>query len=470
MLFSSVTFIIGFLPIVLGIYYILLRKTKKTKNIFLLLTSLLFYAWGEPYFVFIMILSIFANWCLGLLIDKYKENKLKSKIILVVMFIFNLLILGIFKYLNFFVENINNLFNTHIVMQNIVLPIGISFFTFQAISYVIDIYKKDAKVQKNLLNMGLYISFFPQLIAGPIVRYKTIAEQIDERDENFEKFSQGVVRFIKGLAKKVLLSNSLALVADKTFGMIPQELSIILAWLGIISYSLQIYFDFNGYSDMAIGLAKMFGFELEENFNYPYISKSITEFWRRWHISLETWFRDYVYIPLGGSRVNTRRLILNLFIVWFLTGFWHGANWTFIAWGIFYFVLLIIEKTVKLPQTSNNKVINFIKHIYTLFFVMIGWVMFRSDSLGYAWQYIKAMFGMLGNKIYDNQTILYMKEYGMYIILGILFSIPIINKFAKIKNNIFIKVIRIIIMLSLFYLSMSYIVKGTYNPFIYFNF
>lgn len=298
MLFSSITFIIGFLPIVLGIYYILLIKNKKAKNVFLLLSSLVFYAWGEPNFVFVMILSILFNWCFGLLIDRYRESKIKSKIILFLMLTFNLLILGFFKYLNFFIENINDFFNTSIIVENIELPIGISFFTFQAISYVIDVYKLDAKVQKNLLNMGLYIAFFPQLIAGPIVRYKTIAEQIDNRDENFEKFSQGVIRFIKGLAKKVLLSNSLAIISDKAFGIIPEELSIVLAWLGIISYTLQIYFDFSGYSDMAIGLAKMFGFELEENFNYPYISKSITEFWRRWHISLETWFRDYVYIPL----------------------------------------------------------------------------------------------------------------------------------------------------------------------------
>ena len=315
MLFSTTTFILFFLPVVIFLYYTLLKKTKIAKNIFLFIVSIIFYAWGEPYFVAVMLLSIIVNWIFGILIEKYKSDKLKSKIILILMLMFNLGILGIFKYLGFIIENINNVFNIHIQNPNIKLPIGISFFTFQAISYVIDVYKNDAKVQKNLLNMGLYISFFPQLIAGPIVRYKTIAEQIENREESFDKFSEGTVRFIKGLAKKVLLSNSLAVVADFAFEIVPSDISVLLAWLGIISYTLQIYFDFSGYSDMAIGLAKLFGFELEENFNFPYISKSITEFWRRWHISLGTWFKDYLYIPLGGNRVNKKRLIFNLFIV-----------------------------------------------------------------------------------------------------------------------------------------------------------
>lgn len=471
MLFSTTTFIILFLPIVILIYYVLLRKTKTLKNVFLLVASILFYAWGEPYFVFVMLVSILANWIFGLWIEKFREEKIKAKIILISMLIFNITILGIFKYLGFFIANINRVINANIIIPNIVLPIGISFFTFQAISYVIDIYKKDAKAQKNPLNMGLYISFFPQLIAGPIVRYKTIAEQIETRTESFEKFSQGVVRFIKGLAKKVLLSNSLAMVADKAFGVMPEEISIALAWLGVISYTLQIYFDFSGYSDMAIGLAKMFGFELEENFNYPYISKSITEFWRRWHISLGTWFRDYVYIPLGGSRVGKKRLIFNLFVVWTLTGFWHGANWTFIAWGIFYFLLLTIEKLTGVDKNkTKNKVTNILKHIYTIFFVMVGWVLFRSDTLGQAMQYIKAMFGILGNHLWDAQTILYAKEYSIYLILGILFSIPLKNKWLIPRKNILFKLLYSIAILSVFYSCLCYIIKGTYNPFIYFNF
>ena len=471
MLFSTTTFIVIFLPIVIGIYYIFLRKTKKMKNVFLLLASILFYAWGEPYFVLIMLISIFVNWIFGLLIDKYSQEKLKSKLILIIMIIFNLGILGVFKYATFIITNINFIFQTNIASPDITLPIGISFFTFQAISYVIDVYKNDAKVQKNILNMGLYISFFPQLIAGPIVRYKTIAEQIEKREESFEKFSKGSTRFIKGLAKKVLLSNSLAIVADMAFGILPNELSVMLAWLGIISYMLQIYFDFSGYSDMAIGLANMFGFELEENFNYPYISKSITEFWRRWHISLGTWFRDYVYIPLGGSRVEKKKLVLNLFIVWTLTGLWHGANWTFIAWGIFYFILLTIEKMTKLDKNkTENKGIDFLKHVYTLFFIMMGWVLFRSDSIRQAGQYIKSMFGAYGNMLYDAQTILYFKEYIVYIFLGILFSIPFKAKWINKEKHQIIKILYIVAIFIVFYISMSYMIKGTYNPFIYFNF
>lgn len=471
MIFSTTTFILIFLPIVIFIYYVILKRTRLVKNIFLFLASIVFYAWGEPHFVVIMLLSIIVNWILGLLIERYREHKISSKIIIAMMLAFNLGILGAFKYLAFAVENINNIFNISMNIPNIELPIGISFFTFQAISYVIDVYKKDAKAQRNLLNMGLYISFFPQLIAGPIVRYKTIAKQIEDRKENFEKFSEGVKRFIKGLAKKVLLSNSLAIVADFAFETLPSDISILLAWLGIISYTLQIYFDFSGYSDMAIGLAKMFGFELEENFNYPYISKSITEFWRRWHISLGTWFRDYVYIPLGGNRVEKRRMILNIFIVWFLTGLWHGANWTFIIWGIFYFVILIIEKVTKIDKNnSKNIIINIIKHLYTIILIMIGWVIFRSDNLVQGLEYIKSMFGILGNPLYDNQTILYLREFGFYIFCGIICSIQFKDKLLSKIPGFILKIIKILIFILVFIISMSYIIKGTYNPFIYFNF
>ena len=471
MLFSTTTFVLIFLPIVIFTYYAFLRKTKIAKNIFLFISSIIFYAWGEPYFVLVMLASIFVNWLFGLLINKYRTDKLKSKVLIVLMLGFNLTIIGIFKYLGFLIENINSIFNISLNNPQIKLPIGISFFTFQAISYVIDVYKNDAKVQKNLLNMGLYISFFPQLIAGPIVRYKTIAEQIENRKESFEKFSQGVYRFIKGLGKKVILSNSLAIVADYAFEGGFSNLTIGLAWLGIISYTLQIFFDFSGYSDMAIGLAKMFGFELEENFNYPYISKSITEFWRRWHISLGTWFKDYVYIPLGGSRVGKGRLIFNLIVVWFLTGLWHGANWTFIVWGLFYCLILIIEKITKLDKNeSKNIVINILKHIYTLFFVIIGWTIFRADNLEIGFQYIKKLLGLSKNYLYDETTIFYLKEYGIYIILGIICSIQFKkNKNLKIPNFI-IDIIKIVLFILVFIISLSYIIKGTYNPFIYFNF
>ena len=473
MLFSTTTFILIFLPIIIFLYYTFLKfgKTKVINNIILFVASIIFYAWGEPYYVIIMLLSIIVNWWLGILIEKYKKDRIKSKVIIVLMLLFNLGNLVIFKYLGFFISNINNIFDINIYIPDIRLPIGISFFTFQAISYVIDVYKNNAKVQRNLLNMGLYISFFPQLIAGPIVRYKTISEQIENRKESFKKFSQGVKRFIIGLAKKVLLSNSLAIVADFAFESAPPNISILLAWLGIISYTLQIYFDFSGYSDMAIGLAKMFGFELEENFNYPYISKSVTEFWRRWHISLGTWFKDYVYIPLGGNRVSKKRLIFNLFIVWLLTGLWHGANWTFIVWGLFYFSILIIEKITHLDKNeSKNLIINILKHSYTIFLIIIGWVIFRSDNLAQSFEYIKSMIGISQNTLYDGQTILYLKEYGVYIILGIIFSIPFGKKlYSKIPCFI-LKPTKIAVFVLMFIISMSYIIKGTYNPFIYFNF
>ena len=326
MLFSSVEFIFIFLPIVIFVYYVLLRKSRTLQNIFLTFSSLLFYAWGEPKFVIVMIISILINWYLAIRVDKKRENKKSIKLLLCMTIIINLSILFIFKYLMFTLTNINNIFGSNLSVPNITLPIGISFFTFQAISYVIDVYRKNGEVQKNPLNVALYIAFFPQLIAGPIVRYETIAKQIKSRQETFDDFASGVCRFMVGLGKKVLLSNTLAIVADNAFNMNSiNELSVLMAWLGAIAYTFQIYYDFSGYSDMAIGLGKMFGFSFLENFNYPYISKSISEFWRRWHISLGSWFRDYVYFPLGGSRVDTKkRLLFNLFVVWFLRGYGTG--------------------------------------------------------------------------------------------------------------------------------------------------
>ena len=353
MLFSSPIFLFSFLPITLFVYYIFLIKTKRVKNYFLLLMSLIFYAWGEPKFIVMLIASIVINWFFGILIDKNRENKKKSKLIIALMLLANLSILIVFKYLGFLVTNINVIFNQNLVVPNIALPIGISFFTFQAISYVIDVYRKNGTVQKNILNVGLYLAFFPQLIAGPIVRYETVAEQINYRKENFDDFSKGVYRFIFGLSKKVLISNQMAIIADVAFDNSPS--SVLFAWLGAIAYALQIYFDFSGYSDMAIGLGAMFCFKFDENFNYPYIAKSITDFWHRWHISLSTWFRDYVYIPLGGSRCKRSKAFLNIFIVWLLTGIWHGASWNFILWGLYFFAFLIIEKSLfqRLQQANT---------------------------------------------------------------------------------------------------------------------
>lgn len=354
MLFPSEVFLFLFLPFVLAVYYLVLRKHTVGKNIFLFIMSLLFYAYGEPKYVFLMLFMILLHYGLGLLINKYSGDKRMQKLILFLMVVIDVCILGYFKYLNFIVSIFTGKADTF----KIVLPIGISFFTFQAISYVVDVYRGKGKVQTQFLNVGLYISLFPQLIAGPIVRYETVANEIEHRKENLNDFAVGVNRFIIGLGKKVLLANQFAVVSDTVFGNVTSTgttNSFLLLWMGAIAYTLQIFFDFAGYSDMAIGLGRMFGFHFLENFKYPYISKSISEFWRRWHISLQTWFKDYIYIPLGGSRVNSKtRLVFNIFVVWFLTGVWHGANWTFIVWGLMYFVLLILEKFFHMDEKMGK--------------------------------------------------------------------------------------------------------------------
>lgn len=436
----------------------------------LLIASLIFYAWGEPKYVLLMIASILVNYGLGLLVDKVRHSKVLSRIVLTITAVLNLSVLYVFKYLMFTIENINSIAGLNITVPNIALPIGISFFTFQAMSYVIDVYREKGEAQVNPLNVGLYISFFPQLIAGPIVRYETVAYQIKHRVETFDNFSTGVVRFIIGLAKKVLLANTMGVVADYSFNMPNSELTVVMSWLGAIAYSLQIFFDFSGYSDMAIGLGKMFGFDFLENFDYPYISKSVSEFWRRWHMSLGTWFRDYVYFPLGGSRVKSKaRLVFNLFVVWTLTGIWHGANWTFLCWGLMYFVLLTLEKLIGWEKKYPNKMIT-LRRIYTLFFVLMGWVLFRADSITDAWAYICTMFG--NGELINNSTICYAMNYFVYFIIAILVSTPIFKNFSlKIKGtNPVAYVVSSVGLLVLLIVSVSYIVKGAYNPFIYFNF
>lgn len=469
LLFSSTLFIFLFLPCVLFGYYIVCRKSRKAQNIFLLLSSLFFYAWGEPWFVLVMITSIILNWMFGLLVDKYRESLQKSRVIIVLMLVFNLSIIFIFKYLMFALTNVRTLLHSNFNIPNIILPIGISFFTFQAISYVLDVYRQKGEAQKNPLNVGLYISFFPQLIAGPIVRYQTIAAQINGRKESFSDFSQGVCRFIVGLGKKVLIANTLAVVADKAFSLPVGELSVSMAWLGVLAYTFQIFFDFSGYSDMAIGLGKMFGFHFLENFDYPYISKSISEFWRRWHISLGTWFRDYVYFPLGGSRVNSNwRLVFNLFIVWGLTGMWHGANWTFICWGLMYFIFIAFEKLTGFDKKFK---ITPIKHVYTLAIVIFGWVLFRSDTIGQAWEYLQSMFGLNGNVVVDDIALLNLMENKFIFLFAILFSAPFVKWFSvKFAKSKVVSVLYPVVLILIFLVSISFIVKGTYNPFIYFNF
>ncbi len=469
MLFPSEVFLFVFLPVVLVVYYVLLRRTKTLKNVFLLLASLFFYAWGEPVYVNLMIGSILFNWLMGILVDRFRGKKWLSVLLFVLLVAVNIGVLGWYKYSEFTVLQINRFLHTSIPVPIVPLPIGISFFTFQAMSYVIDVYRQRGKVQKNPLNVGLYISLFPQLIAGPIVRYETIAEQIEHRVENFTDFSAGVTRFCVGLAKKVLIANNMALVADNAFGLIISgefQGSVGMAWLGAIAYTFQIFFDFSGYSDMAIGLGQMFGFHFEENFRYPYISKTVSEFWRRWHISMQTWFRDYVYFPLGGSRVSVPRNVFNLFVVWLLTGIWHGANWTFIAWGLMYFVILTFEKLTGLSKKEY-----WWGHIYTMLLVIIGWVIFRSTGMGNAFLYIKAMFGIGAKGLIDKAVWAYIAQNWIYFIFAIIGSVPLmpwVDK--KLGTNRVWQTVYAVGLVVCLVVSVSFISNNAYNPFIYFNF
>lgn len=467
MLFSSITFLFYFLPITLGLYYIV---PKQFKNYILLLSSIIFYSWGGLLYLPILLISICINYAFGLKIDKYKDNKIQKKKILIYSIIFNVLYLGIFKYTNFITDNINILFNMNISIPKIPLPIGISFYTFQAMSYVIDVYREDGKVQKNIFNLALYISMFPQLVAGPIVRYQTVDDQISYRKHSFEKFNLGIERFIKGLFKKVIISNSVGELSTLIYSLSHIEMSVSVAWLGAIAYTLQIYFDFSGYSDMAIGLGKILGFEFLENFNYPYIAKNVSEFWRRWHISLGSWFRDYIYIPLGGNRVSTFKVYINLSIVWLVTGIWHGASWNFIAWGIYFGIFIMLERAFLLKLL--NKIPKLFQHIYLLFIVIIGWVLFSQPDLTSAIDYLKIMFGVGNYPIINNYTEFYFSQYIVELIIAIIASVPIL-KYINSKNLNINKVVTIFkpaVLISLYGLTIIYLVNSTFNPFIYFNF
>lgn len=464
MVFSSGIFLFLFLPLVLILYYNPIIKNRNFKNILLFAVSILFYAWGEHKFVFVMLFSIAVNWFLGLMAEKYRESK-KIKAVLAVNVIYNIGMLFVFKYLTFITKNIAIVLDNKSFIISVSLPIGISFFTFQAMSYVIDIYRGHGKAQKNPINVGLYISFFPQLIAGPIVRYETVADEILNRKENAKDFTEGTIRFIKGLAKKIIIANNAALLADLAFGYLGVgTLTQAVAWLGAISYTIQIFFDFSGYSDMAIGLGKMFGFHFLENFDFPYISRSVTEFWRRWHISLGTWFRDYVYIPLGGNRVSKPRHIFNIFAVWFLTGIWHGANWTFLVWGLMYFILLIFEKYTGFTKKNHPAGI-----LYTMLFVIIGWVIFRSNDMQSAAEYLKIMF--TPNLHIDKYALYLLDTYKVFLAAGIILSMPVNKIIKKIPvSKTLGDIVYIIWILFIFVLSISYLAKSAYNPFIYFNF
>lgn len=475
MLFSSIVFVLYFLPVVFLLYYAC-SFSRKVQNIILFVASLFFYAWGEVKFVFIMCLSIIVNTFMGYLVDKFKEKKSVCKKILFLTVAYNLIVLFIFKYLMFTVRNINLLFSSGLKIDAIALPLGISFYTFQAISYVVDVYRGDAEVEKNPFYVGLYIAFFPQLIAGPIVRYNTISDQIRNRKSSMPKISIGCCRFLVGFSKKILLANNFAIVADKIFDLsYSKNVPVTMAWLGGIAYTLQIYYDFSAYSDMAIGLAGMFGFKLEENFNYPYISKSISEFWRRWHISLSTFFKEYVYYPLGGSRVkNQDKMVRNTFIVWILTGIWHGAEWTFVLWGLCNFVFILLER---LFHFEKSNISNAIKHVYALVVIVIGWVLFRAENLEQAFVFLKNMFGLSNNGIFSNMALMFAREYLPFFVAGIVFSTPIAKRINKMNvekkmpiiGNV-LTVLYPLVTIGLFVVCMSYLVIGSYNPFIYFNF
>ena len=474
MLFSSNIFIFLFLPVALAGYYLL---PKPCRNVFLLVMSLLFYAWGEPRFVFAMMGSIVFNYAMALLVDRTRSHVLYSRIALAVCLAGNIGLLSVFKYLGFITENMNR-FGFDVPMIEFALPIGISFFTFQAMSYAIDVYRGDARVQKKPHNVGLYISIFPALIAGPIIRYKDFEPYIEGRTVDFEMFGEGVRRFILGLSKKVLLANNMALIADQAFAMPDAERAVVYAWLGAIAYTFQIFFDFSGYSDMAIGLGKMFGFKFLENFNLPYISKSISEFWRRWHISLGRWFRDYVYFSLGGSRVDTKgRLVLNLFVTWLLTGIWHGASWNFVIWGLMYFVLITFEKLSGYPQKFKTGFAKGLYRVFTLLCVIGGWVIFRAQGAGAAAGYYMSMLGLAGNPVSSDFVILTFREYWLFLVFAVLFSTALpgtlSRRLSDSRSNAFrlaTKVIAVALYVFCFLWAISFLIIDAYNPFIYFNF
>ncbi len=461
MIFSSITFLFFFLPVVLSIYYIVPRKFK---NLVLLVASLFFYFYGEPIYVFLMIFSIISTYIFGLLIDKYKKY---SKVFLAISICISVGILVYFKYTNFIIQNINLWLKNKIDFIYVILPIGISFYTFQMISYNIDVYRGQAKVQKNILKLAMYISLFPQLIAGPIVRYTTIEGQLENRTHTLEKFSNGVRRFIIGLGKKVLIANVLGELASKF--LVSNDVSILFFWLYGISAMLQIYFDFSGYSDMAIGLGKMFGFEFLENFNYPYIAKTVTDFWRRWHISLSSWFRDYIYIPLGGNRVSKIKWIRNILLVWMLTGLWHGASWNFVIWGLYFGIILLIEKIFL--DKFLEKFPDILKRIYVLVIVMISFIIFNGEGVEQILRNIGGLIGFRRIPLVSNESLYYFKSYFVILLVGIIGSTPLIKNIVTSKKlNKIAGYLEPLVLLIILVVSTSYIIDGSFNPFLYFRF
>ena len=463
MLFTSISFLYYFLPIVIALYFIL---PKKARNVVLFVASLVFYYYGEPKYIYLMLAEILVAYIGALLIDKFKK-----KSIFIITVAIHIGLLCVFKYTDFMISNVNGIFKTSIPLLRIALPIGISFYTFQILSYVIDVYNGKVKVQKSFLKLATYVMLFPQLIAGPIVRYETVEEELTSRESNFEKFAYGVRRFVIGLAKKVLIANMLGELCTKFTAT--DEKSVLFYWIFAIGYMLQIYFDFSAYSDMAIGLGRIFGFHFLENFNYPYISKSITEFWRRWHISLSSWFRDYVYIPLGGNRKGVKKQIRNILVVWALTGIWHGASWNFVVWGLMFGVLLIIEKFFLAKYLE--KVPNIIKRIYVLFIVMISFIIFNASSMGEAITNITGLFGANGECFVNKYTLYYLKSYFITIVIAIIGATPLMsNLINKLKENkimnCIINILEPVCLMALMFVVTAYLVDNSYNPFLYFRF
>lgn len=482
MVFSSLLFLFRFLPIVLILYF---AVPHRFRNAVLFFSSLVFYAWGEPIYVSLMIFSTVVDYTHGLLVERFKEkgDMKKAKLIVLSSAVINLALLGFFKYADFLIGNINSLLGTDIAPLELALPIGISFYTFQTMSYTIDVYRGQATPQKNIISFGAYVALFPQLIAGPIVQYKTIAEQLRERKESVDEFSYGILRFMAGLGKKVLLANNIGLLWDTISARSPEEIPALMAWLGITAFAFQIYFDFSGYSDMAIGLGHIFGFRFLENFNYPYQSKSITEFWRRWHISLGSWFRDYVYIPLGGNRKGLKRQVINVAVVWMLTGIWHGASWNFLFWGIYFGALIILEKWFLLKRLE--KLPSVISHVYTLFLVWIGWVIFAFDNSAKGFAYLQSMFGLNGNGFASTETMYLLCNYAVMLAILILAAtevpkrlvLRLLGENPKTMTTEFVQnytvrftICTSIFVIGVFLLSVAYLVDASYNPFLYFRF
>ena len=456
MVFSSLIFIFRFLPIFLIVYFIM---PERYKNFTLLIFSLIFYTVGEPIYFPLMIASIVVDYFVAIAIENNFTNKTKCKYFLLISIIFNMGMLFFFKYFNFFIDNINLIFSTSIKSIKLSLPLGISFYTFQTLSYSIDVFKGKIKAERNIIDFGAFVSSFPQLIAGPIVKYTDISKDIKKRTNSLDNFEVGLEEFILGLGKKVLIANNIGMLWTEIYSQNINDISMPLAWIGILAFSFQIYFDFSGYSSMAIGLGRVIGFNFPKNFNFPYISRSISEFWRRWHITLGSWLKEYIYIPLGGNRVNKKRFFFNLFILWFLTGFWHGAEYTFILWGLFFFLLIYLEKRFLNIILDKNKVFS---HIYTSFFLLIGWTIFAIDDISLLSIYIRSMFSF--NFTLD--WIYYFNNYFVVFIICFICSTPLILK-VYMKMN---KAIKSIIIVTIFILSIAYLVDSTYNPFLYFRF